>query len=145
MKIRTKYHGEIEIKNEEIWLFNNGIPGFPAEKEFILLPLPDNDVFTILQSVKTAEIAFVITDPFSFFQNYEFSIDDQTLEQLKLQNEEDVQVSVILTVQDPFEKTTANLQAPVIFNVNNKEAKQMILNDKQYTTKQSLFGPSGVK
>lgn len=145
MKINTKYHGEVEIKDEDIWHFANGIPGFPEEKEFIILALPDNDVFSILQSVQTVGIGFVISNPFTFFKNYEFTIDDQILEQLKLKKEEDVQVSVILTVQDPFEKTTANLQAPIIFNVNNKEAKQMILNDPNYFTKYPLFEQKGVK
>lgn len=145
MKITTKYHGEVEINEKDIWNFTNGIPGFPDEKKFIILSLPDNNVFSVLQSVQTTEIAFVISDPFTYYKNYEFTIDDQTLEQLNIKKEEEVRVSVILTIQDSFEKSTANLQAPVIFNVENKEAKQMILNDQKYTTKHPLFGPKGVK
>jgi flagellar assembly factor FliW len=139
MKIQTKYHGNIEINKEGILHFENGIPGFLEENEFIVLDLPDNDVFFILQSVQTSEIGFVIINPFSFFKDYEFKLDDSLLMQLGLENEEDVQVFVILTVQEPFEKTTANLQGPVVINRKNNKAKQVILNDSIYTTKHPVF------
>ncbi|KHD86419.1 flagellar assembly protein FliW [Heyndrickxia ginsengihumi] len=139
MNIQTKYHGEIKVNEQEIWHFEKGLPGFPDEKQFVLLPLPNNDVFMILQAVQTPYIAFVITNPFLTFKDYEFKIDDSTLEQLKLESEKDVAVYSILTVKDPFVDTTINLQAPLIFNVKNHQAKQMILNDSPYHTKHLLF------
>ncbi len=139
MNIQTKYHGEIKVNEQEIWHFEKGLPGFPDEKQFVLLPLPNNDVFMILQAVQTPYIAFVITNPFLTFKDYEFKIDDSTLEQLQLESEKDVAVYSILTVKDPFVNTTINLQAPLIFNVKNHQAKQMILNDSPYHTKHLLF------
>lgn len=139
MNIQTKYHGEIKVNEQEIWHFEKGLPGFPDEKQFVLLPLPNNDVFMILQAVQTPYIAFVITNPFLTFKDYEFKIDDSTLEQLRLESEKDVAVYSILTVKDPFVNTTINLQAPLIFNMKNKKGKQMILNDSPYHTKHLLF------
>lgn len=143
--MKTKYHSEVEINENDIWQFENGLPGFPEEKEFCILPLQEDKGFFILQSTKTPEIAFVISNPFSFVPNYEFKIDEQTLEQLELQSKEDLQVLTILTVQDPFEKTTANLLAPLLFNVKNKKAKQMIINGSNYVTKHPLFYIKGGK
>ncbi|MGG4037822.1 flagellar assembly protein FliW [Heyndrickxia ginsengihumi] len=139
MNIQTKYHGEIKVNEQEIWHFEKGLPGFPDEKQFVLLPLPNNDVFMILQAVQTPYIAFVITNPFLTFKDYEFKIDDSTLEQLRLESEKDVAVYSILTVKDPFVNTTINLQAPLIFNMKNKKGKQMILNDSPYHTRHPLF------
>ncbi|WP_205603372.1 flagellar assembly protein FliW [Heyndrickxia shackletonii] len=139
MKLQTKYHGEIEIKKDDILTFTNGLPGFPDEREFILLPLQENQLFSILQSLQTKEVAFVLTSPFEFFSEYEIQLDSQTLEQLEIKNDKDVTVMVILTVHDPFNQTTANLQAPIVTNIKNRQSKQLILNDSRYKTKHPIF------
>ncbi|MCI1592501.1 flagellar assembly protein FliW [Heyndrickxia oleronia] len=139
MKIQTKYHGEIDIEEKDILRFIKGIPGFPDEKKFILLGLPEQDMFSIMQSVNTPDLAFVLTSPFRFIEKYEFTLDEHTLEQLEIENQEDISIFSIVTIQDPFEKTTTNLQAPIILNVKNNQAKQVILNDTEYKIKHSLF------
>ncbi|MDQ0214953.1 flagellar assembly factor FliW [Oikeobacillus pervagus] len=139
MKIQTKYHGKVEITEQDIWTFENGIPGFQDEKQFTILQFPDNDVFFILQSIQTATLGFVITNPFQFFKEYDIKIDDNTIEQLQIEKETDVLVYTILTVQDPFANTTANLQAPLIMNKNNQKAKQLILTDSQYKTRHKIL------
>lgn len=145
MKIQTKYHGEITIEDSQIVHFENGLPGFLEEKKFVILPLTEDQVYLILQSVQTPAIAFVITNPFLFFKDYEFKLDDGIVEKLGIKDVNDVQVFNILTVQDPFEKTTINLQAPIVINVKNKHAKQVILNHENYTTREPLFQTSQVK
>ncbi|NYV66211.1 flagellar assembly protein FliW [Bacillus sp. Gen3] len=139
MKIQTRYHGEIEIEEKDILQFEKGIPGFPDKKRFILLGLPEQDLFSIMQSVDTPELAFVLTSPFNFIDNYEFNLDENTIEQLLIENQEDISVFSIVTIQDPFEKTTANLQAPIILNEKNYQAKQLILNETRYKIKHPLF------
>ncbi|KUP04464.1 flagellar assembly protein FliW [Bacillus coahuilensis p1.1.43] len=139
MNIHTKYHGEIQVKHEDIIDFELGIPGFPEERQFLLLPLPDNHQFAILQSVLTPEIGFVVTTPYSFFPNYEFILDDSSKEHLELEGENNIQVFVILTIQEPFTKSTANLQAPVVLNGTKHKGKQVILNIPHYHTKHALF------
>jgi flagellar assembly factor FliW len=139
MVIKTKYHGEIEIKEENILLFEKGIPGFLDEKEFILLSLSDDQTFSVMQSVTTEYLAFVVASPFQFFQEYDFQLEDSVVEDLGLKSENEVQVYSILTVEEPFENTTANLQAPVIINISNYKAKQVILNNGNYNTKHRIF------
>ena len=137
MKINTMYHGEVEI--EEVLNFEKGIPGFVDEKQFALLPLSDDETFFVLQSVATPGLAFILSSPFQFFRTYDFQLDEPAVEELGLEKEKDVAVYSILTVQDPFEKTTANLQAPIIINLKNRKAKQVILHEEQYQTKHPIF------
>jgi flagellar assembly factor FliW len=139
MKIMTKYHGDLDIATSDIWKFEQGIPGFVDEREFILLPLPQIEGFQVLQSVTTPNLGFVVTDPFQFFKDYDFTLSNSILEQLELTQEKDVQVLTILTVKDPITNTTANLQAPVILNTSTKKAKQVILNETDYETKHFIF------
>ena len=139
MKIDTKYHGETHIVEKEIITFANGIPGFLEENKFVFLPFDEDTGISIMQSVSNAKLAFVVTNPFLFLKEYDFTIDDQVVEQLQLESEKDVTVYVILTVQDPFEKTTANLQAPVIINSKKQLGKQVILANTSYQTKHAIF------
>jgi flagellar assembly factor FliW len=139
MRLTTKYHNEVEVKESEILHFEKGIPGFPDEKKFVILPLNEDGSFSVLQSVETAGLALVIASPFDFFTDYDFKLEDSVVEELGLESERDVLVYSILTVEDPFEKTTANLQAPVVINKSNNKAKQVILVEEGYKTKHSLF------
>lgn len=139
MKLKTRYHNEIEIKEEEILHFEKGIPGFPDETKFAILLLNEDGSFSVMQSTETVGLAFVIASPFSFFPGYDFKLEDSVVEELEIKSENDVIVYSILTVEEPFEKTTANLQAPVIINKTNNKAKQVILVDEKYKTKHNLF------
>ncbi|MGP7818533.1 flagellar assembly protein FliW [Niallia sp. 01092] len=139
MKIDTKYHGKIAINQDEILSFTKGIPGFPDETQFIILPLSDDGGFAAMQSAKTASLAFVISNPFDFDPTYDIELDNYVIEVLEIKEEKDVVVYSILTVQDPFEKTTANFQAPIIINAKNNQAMQVILNNSNYETKHPIF------
>ncbi|MGN2274101.1 flagellar assembly protein FliW [Priestia megaterium] len=139
MKISTSYHGDIEIDNQQTLTFNQGIPGFLEETEFVILPLPEAEAFQVLQSIQTKELAFIITDPFQFFLDYDFQLEPQEIEKLQLQQAEDAAVYVLLTMSDSVEKITANLQAPVIINTKQQLAKQVILMNTGYETKHRLF------
>lgn len=135
MKIVTKYHGEIEGNPKDIWYFPKGIPGFPDEREFLMYPLANQDVFYILQSLINSEIAFVITNPFNFFDDYDFYIDESSISTLGLKSTEEVLPFVILTLGSSLVTSTANLKAPIIFNKENQFGKQVILHDTPFHTK----------
>jgi flagellar assembly factor FliW len=139
MQIKTKYHDEIKVNEDDIIHFEKGIPGFSEEKEFIILPLSEDQAFSVMQSISTEYLAFLVVSPFHFFSEYDFQLEDLAVEELSLKSEKEVQVFSILTAEDPFENTTANLQAPIIINTTNQKAKQIILNDGQYKTKHPIF------
>lgn len=139
MKILTKYHGEVEIEETNIIHFEQGIPSFIDEKQFYILPFSEDTPFLIMQSIQTPSLAFVIVSPFDFFIDYTAKLTDQTIEQLKIEKEEDVALYTILTIQEPFERTTANLQGPIVINTKEKLAKQIVLSDLNYCTKHYLL------
>lgn len=135
MKIHTKFHGEIETTSDQLWKFLKGIPGFENEKEFVLLPIKGNEIFQVLQSTNTPSVAFIVTNPYTLIEDYSFDIDEPTIDLLNIDKPEDLFVLGILTVKQPFEISTINLQAPLIFQMNNRKAKQMILNDNRFPTR----------
>ncbi|MFL0364981.1 flagellar assembly protein FliW [Pseudobacillus sp. 179-B 2D1 NHS] len=145
MIIETKYHGQLEVMEEDIWTFNQGIPGFVDEKSFTLLAFPDNDLFFVLQSTNTPALGFIVASPFVFFPEYDIQLGDSTIETLQLEKAEEAAVYTILTVREPFNETTANLQAPIILNTKNKRAKQVILNDSRYQTRHLIMPVGAAK
>ncbi|MFD2442728.1 flagellar assembly protein FliW [Bacillus sp. CGMCC 1.16607] len=138
MKIQTKYHGEVQIDESKIIHFHQGIPSFLDEQQFFILPFADEGPFLIMQSVQTPSLAFVIVSPFDFFKAYSVKLTDQVIESLEIENQEDIVIFTILTIQEPFQNTTANLQGPIVINDANKLGKQVILSDSPYRTKHLL-------
>jgi flagellar assembly factor FliW len=137
MILHTKFEHTIEVRESDILNFEHGLPGFEDEKHFVLIPM-EKSPFSVLQSVSTKELAFFTTNPFLFFKEYDIELADSVQEQLKIKEESDVLVQVILTINEPLDKSTANLQAPVIINYNENLAKQVVLNDNKYKTRHEL-------
>ncbi|WP_249871316.1 flagellar assembly protein FliW [Oceanobacillus saliphilus] len=138
MNIKTKYLSEVEITENKIIHFPVGLPGFAEETEFVLLDLPENPIFQILQSVKSYEIAFVVTNPYQIYQNYTFELDASLLDSLQISNEKEVAVLSVVTLKNPFKLSTLNLKAPIIINSNLKQGKQYILNTEEYSSTTSI-------
>ncbi|WP_242690993.1 flagellar assembly protein FliW [Cytobacillus praedii] len=134
----TRYHEEIEASKEDIIYFGSGIPGFPEDKEFINLPLGMDSSFSILQSINNEELGFVIAEPFSFFKEYEFDLDESVITQLKIKDKTDIIIYSIVTLGDSLASSTVNLQAPIIINKRERLGKQAILNTDKYHTKHVL-------
>ena len=129
MLIQTKFLGEVEIQEADIYTFEQGLPGFPDNKKFTILPLDADLPIAFLQSTEEAEVGFVIALPFAFKPNYAFDLSDEDKEQLQLEKVEDVLTYSILTLKETFTESTLNLLAPIVLNVQNRKGKQIVLND----------------
>lgn len=140
MKLNTKNFGEIEIDEEKIISFPEGIPGFEYVKKYIIINNPDEEnPFQWLQSVDNEKLVFVIINPFLIKPDYDITIPESAIEKLKIKDEKDVAVYTIVVVPQNLEDMTTNLSGPIIINVKEKIGKQVILDDHRYTTKHYLF------
>jgi flagellar assembly factor FliW len=146
MKLQTKFEEIVEVNESDILRFEQGLPGFEKEKQFVLMAM-EGTPFSILQSVATAELAFVTADPFMFFKDYDFELSVSVQEQLHFDKSTDVFVQVIVTVSEPFENSTINLQAPIVINQKRNAGKQVVLTDSNYKTRHLLTesGTAGVE
>ncbi|WP_229683060.1 flagellar assembly protein FliW [Virgibacillus oceani] len=135
----------MEIDTSKIVEFSMGLPGFIEETKFVLLDLPGNPVFQVLQSVRSETVAFIVTNPYTFYTNYTVDLNDSLQETLHIESERDVAILAIVTLSQPFDKSTLNLKAPVIINSKNKRGKQYILNTDDYSSKASITPSLGVK
>jgi len=140
LQVKTTRFGTIEIDQTDIITFSDGLPGFPEECQYVILPYDDESPFVLLQSATEDYLAFLMTDPFLFFNDYQFEIDQENMNSLEVKEEKDIAVYTMVTVPiGKVREMTTNLVAPVVININNKAGKQIVLEKSKYTTKHRLF------
>ena len=139
-KIKTNRFGELEIDDSRVVHFKEGIPAFEDEHEFVILPYDEDSPYYFMQSLKSPELAFILTEPFCFFPDYTIEIDDDTVKNLGIKNQEDVELYTLLTIPNGSVRyMTANLLAPIVINGENMQAKQIVMDKSNYKTKHRLF------
>ena len=139
-KINTLRFGELEIEEQDVVRFADGIPAFEDEHEFVVLPYEEGTPYMFLQSMATPELAFLMTDPFVFFPDYSFELDDENMDKLEIKTMDDVLVCTLISIpRSGVADMTTNLLAPVVINRHTMQARQIVLEKTQYTTKHRLF------
>lgn len=140
MKIKTERFGEIEINDERIFDFTLPIIGFDNFKKFVIVDINKENIFKWLQSVDDPALAFPIVSVFSMNIDYSIDVPDNVVELLKITNVESVLVMNIASIpQENPQGTTLNLLAPIIFNLENQLAGQVILSGSGYDISFPLF------
>ena len=140
MKINTLRFGEIEIEDERVFEFVLPIIGFQDVKKFVILDLNKDSFFKWLQCVEEPSLAFPIVSVFSMNVDYSVDLQDSAVEKLKISNVESLLVMNIASIpQDNPQGTTLNLLAPLIFNLDEKLAGQVILSGSGYDISFPLF------
>lgn len=139
MKIVTDYRGEVEYTEDDIITINDGLYGFEGKTKFLLIANIEVDLpFHWLQSIDDEGLVFVITDPFLFVENYDFNLDDLTVEQLEIKTVDDISIYTTVIIPEEAEGITVNLKSPIVINVKKRNAKQVIL-DGDYSYKYNIF------
>ena len=140
MKIKTRFFGEIEIDNNKIITFQDGLPGFEHLKNFLFMTDKDeNSPFCWLQSIEDVDIVFTLFNVFNFLPNYNPNIEKDMLKDLEEFKEEDFIIYCIATIPKDIKEITINLKAPVIINLANNKAKQIICNNEEYPIKYYIY------
>jgi flagellar assembly factor FliW len=138
MILSTLRFGELEIQEQEIVIFQYGLPGFEHLRQFVFV-MPDTPLpFAFMQSVEQGETAFIVADPFLFFSDYDFELNESDKDELGIDKVEQVRVWSIVTVRERIEEATLNLLAPVVLNASAKRGKQIILGGTEYQTRHRI-------
>jgi len=140
MKFETSRFGTVEIDENSIITFTQGMPGFPDEKRYVLLPHRNDSPFYWLQSIDNPDIAFVTINPFTVNQEYSYEIPDDVQDELDIRNAASVQTLVLVTIRNDDENpsVTANMLGPVVINSENMKARQVVLDPNLYDVQYRL-------
>lgn len=139
MRIQTSRFGTIDLTEDDIIQFPEGLLGFNDLRRFVLLDDPNDEIFAWLQSCEQGGIAFPILEPELFSANYNVSLTKHDLEILNMKAAEATRAFTIITIpQDPTQMT-ANLKAPIVINVKKKIGRQCVLQDNSLAIREPIF------
>ena len=142
MLIHTVNFGDLEVPEEKIIMFKEGLPGFPQLHRFAVLELEELKPFQYIQALDDPPISLFIINPFLVDQTYEFRLTDADMEDINSNNSAELAVYAVATIPENPGEATLNLMAPIVINDRDRCGKQVILHESKYSVRHQLFDGS---
>ena len=142
MFIKTRIFGDVEISDDKIITFDDGIIGFPDLKRFTLIhdeEVGANAGIRYLQSMDEPAFAMPVMDPLVVKPDYDPEVNDELLSGLGELNENNLLVLVTVSVPSDLTKMTVNLQGPIVINAEERKAAQIIVDSSEYPVKFPIY------
>ena len=138
MQLNTTLFGEIEVEENKIIRFEDGLPGFENLKDYLLVILEQTKPIFWLQAIEE-DIALPVISPFDVDPDYSPMINDDVFEKIDLVNEEDLLVLTVAVIPDELNRMTANMAAPVLVNTVAGKGCQVLIESDDYQIRQPVF------
>jgi len=130
--VKTKL-GELNLKDEDVIVFEEGVPGFEHLKRFVLVFPEETYPIGWLLSVEDEGVGLPVVDPRLVRVDYDPEIPQEDLEKLSVTGKEGlILLSVVTIPPGKPEDATVNLLAPILINPTIKKGRQVILYDQGY-------------
>ena len=144
MQIQTSRFGAIDVDESRIITMIGGLLGFPKATRFALIQTGEENTFFWLQSVQDEHLAFVVCDPAIFLPEYtidQVPVREEARESLGIEPEADLSrtTQVFAICNRVGDWLTGNLLGPIVINLENCHARQIVLTEKKWSTRQPLF------
>jgi len=139
MLIHTVNFGSLEIPDDKIITFKEGLPGFPQIHRFAVLELEELKPFQYLQALDDPPISLFVINPFMVDPSYEFRLTDSDMEDVNSTNSAELAVYAVATIPEDPNEATLNLMAPIVINERDRCGKQVILHESKYSVRHPLL------
>ncbi|ADG07612.1 flagellar assembly protein FliW [Kyrpidia tusciae] len=137
MIVTTEESGRSGTWPEDVPLirFEEGIPGFPEVRAFVLQPIPGHERWFRLIG-EEGEPAFLVVDPFLIVPDFKIEVPDDLLPGARA---EDVMVLAIVRVPEDPLQATVNLRAPLVVDVRQRRGVQWVPVESPHSLRHPLF------
>ena len=140
MLINTRDYGTVEINDNSIIRFEDGIIGFEKYHDYILIDdAAEQSPFRCLQSVEDSELAFILLDPFGVKPDYQIEVDDAQAGLICADDAHDLTIFAIVVVPEDIKRMSVNLKAPLIINADLRKGMQYITDRVDYSIRHYVF------
>lgn len=139
MKLDTVRFGQIEIHDDKIIAFPEGIPGFESIRQFIVIETLNTRPIYWLQSIDEPSVALSIINPYEVLKEYSPAILEQDMKELALASPESMLVFTVVVLPEDITTMTANLAAPILINVDKSLGRQILVDAKEYSVRHPIF------
>ncbi|MFN8583517.1 MAG: flagellar assembly protein FliW [Gemmatimonadaceae bacterium] len=139
VNVTSQVLGTLQVSPQDLITFPVGIFGFPEARTFALLPTPREGIYW-LQSADHPALAFLLADPFLYFPNkYQIDLAAAELTRLGSPSAQDTLVLAVVTMPaHSADAYTANLQAPLLFNLQARRAFQSVRPDDGFSVREAF-------
>ena len=119
----------IETLRNKVIEFREGLPGFPASRQFVMAQEPEERPFAWMQSVSEPQLRFAVVDAYAWDRDFALEVDDDALEEMGSLDPLDYAVYFLLHIRKDEKGTTlqAKPNAPLLVNVRNRQARQVVV------------------
>ena len=142
MLVKTKYFGDIDLQEDKIITFEQGIMGFESCKRYtILFDIEGENKPSIswLQCLDEQSLALPVINPFLIKNDYNPVVVDELLKPIGEINEQNLIILLSLTVPSDMTKLSVNLKAPFIINSDTRKGCQIIVENQEYEVKCNVY------
>jgi len=139
VNINAKYFGPVSYEANDPIHVIHGLFGFEAYTDYLPIPFTEYDDSMIsLQCLEDESLSFILLNPFGIFPEYNPTISVEDLEELGAASEADISYYVTSVILDSISESTVDLKAPIAVNGFSRKAKQIILDNPEYTFRHTL-------
>lgn len=139
MRIDSPRFGALEIDESRILHFDRGLPGFPRCTRFIVMEHDLETPLKWLQCVDQPEVAFLIAEPDQILPECPLEIPETALAAIgSAAGDPPGSLAAFLILNVDEGQLTANLRAPVIVNIEQRRARQWILENPDLPTRKQI-------
>ena len=142
MKIITKMMGEIEVEESKVITFEKGLIGFPELNHFALVhdeERGNQGGIRWLQALERTDFALPVIDPLAILEDYNPKVEDELLVPLGELDENEMLALVTITVPADITRMSINLKAPIVINVKERKAMQLIVEGEEELVKYPVY------
>lgn len=140
MQIDSAAFGPIAVNTDSLFKFIEGPIGLDTYKTFFIHDPKDGTPIKWLHNLDNESLCFPIISPHECIPHYEPKFSKFELENIG-GNDPNVELEtyLILTIPRDINDMTANAKAPVIVNMRDQVAKQVILSHSRYDVCEKVF------
>lgn len=141
MNIESQRFGTLDINDEEILSFPQGVIGFSSEQRFALVPHHGSGYIAWLQSVSTPELAFPVVSAHAFGDKYPDVPVSAAANEAGIEGDDETLAVMVVLCALSGQPATVNLLAPIVVNAQTRKGAQVILEGTRYSTREFFALP----
>lgn len=145
MIIESQRFGTLDINDDEILSFAEGVIGFPHEQRFALVPHQGSGYIAWLQSVTTPQLAFPVVSAHAFGDKYPDVPVSQAANEAGIEGDDEALAVMVVLCALSGQPATVNLLAPIVVNATTRTGAQVILEGTRFSTREFFALPDAAR
>lgn len=142
-RLSTVYFQELEYKNESVFDFPSGLPGFEDQIAFLFIEQPQSRPLVFMQSLLNPNLCFLALPVLSVEPEYRLNLSGEDLATLGFAPGatpaigSEIGCFVLMTVTEEW-PPTVNLMSPIVINLRARRGIQAIPAASEYPLRHPL-------